>query len=185
MRSDLYEHSYHHLGDSESRQSLLLKYLNREQLGIEIAPWHSPLVPKKEGYQVQVLDILSTSALIERCRKDPACAEKIGNIEDVDIIASAIEIGDVIKARGQENTYDYIVSSHNFEHLSDPIYFLKGCGNVLRAGGLLSMAIPDKKYTFDYFRTLSSTADFLRAYYLKQNAPTPFQIFDFSSKLVK
>jgi SAM-dependent methyltransferase len=83
--------------------------------------------------------------------------------------------------RHQLGTFDYIISSHNFEHLPDPVRFLQGCGKVLRAGGILSMAIPDRRTCFDYFRPHSTLADLLDGYFAARERPTPAQLFEQNS----
>jgi 3-dehydroquinate dehydratase len=56
-----------------------------------------------------------------RATNDPhITAEQRVSIEDVDIVGSSIAIGDLVEARGETGTFDYIVSSHNFEHLPEP-----------------------------------------------------------------
>ena len=73
--------------------------------------------------------------------------------------------------------FDYILSSHNFEHLPNPIRFLQGCQKVLKPGGVLSMAIPDMRATFDHFRPRSVIGDWLEAYFANRVRPTPAQVF--------
>jgi hypothetical protein len=53
---------------------------------------------------------------------------------------------------------------------------------VLRPGGLLCLAIPDRRYTFDYNRRSSGLADVIEAFVRKNRRPTPVQIFDALSK---
>ena len=163
------------------RKELILRYVNKDQLGIEVSPWHAPIAPKKLGYNIKTLDIFDIKTLVEICKKDPNTHHLWNEIENVDIVSSATDIGDVIVKNGQSHSFDYILSSHNFEHLPDPIRFLQGCGQALKNGGILSMAIPDKRYTFDYFRPNSTTGHFLEAYIEKRTQPSKYQIFEFGS----
>ena len=149
--------------------------------GIEVAPYHSPLAPKRDGFNCLTLDIFNYEQLLENARKDPNVRDKIDNIQPVDIVASATNIDAAVMDRDELETYDYIVSSHNFEHLPNPIKFLKACGRVLKKNGLLSMAIPNKRFTFDIARPLSSFADFYRAFHENYERPDPWTIFDFQS----
>lgn len=168
-----------------SRRDQICKYIDRTMRGIEIAPWHSPIAPKRMGYDVKTLDVLDVEALRKRCIEDPSCAHKVGDIEDVDFVAPASEIDRVIGEHGGLNTFDYIISSHNFEHLPNPVKFLRACGSVLKEGGYLSMAIPDKRRTFDAFRSLTTAADYLEWYFEDREKPTPYQVFDFSASFLK
>ncbi len=52
---------------------------------------------------------------------------------------------------------------------------------MLRPDGLLCLAIPDRRYTFDYHRRTSGLADVIEAFVRKNRRPTPVQIFDFES----
>jgi len=164
------------------RVNFIKKHLTKEMKGIEVAPWHNPIVAKKDGYNVRILDIFSTEQLRKRCLADPQVPDHhLENIEEVDFVASALDIDSAVGSAGDLGTYDYILSSHNFEHLPNPIKFLQACGRVLRAGGHLSMAVPSKNYTFDFFRRLTTTADFLESYFEKRSRPSPYQLYDFSS----
>jgi SAM-dependent methyltransferase len=51
---------------------------------------------------------------------------------------------------------DYLCSSHVMEHLPNPLFGLFEWHRVLRAGGLLYLVVPDKRYTFDAPRPLTA-----------------------------
>jgi SAM-dependent methyltransferase len=140
--------------------------------------WHSPIVSKREGYNVLSLDVFDEATLRERATQDPLVPrDHIPNIQPVDLMGTAMEIERLAADRGVLGQVDYIVSSHNFEHLPDPVRFLQGCAAVLRPGGHLTMAIPDRRACFDYFRSHSMTGDFLAAYFEARTRPTPAQNF--------
>ncbi len=61
-----------------------------------------------------------------------------------------------------DDTLDYLCSSHVLEHLPDPIAALHEWHRVLRPGGLLYLVVPDKRYTFDEPREVTSCAHLLR-----------------------
>lgn len=161
-----------------NRIEKVVKHINKKMRGIEIAPWHTPLAPKRDGWNCLSLDLFSLDALRKKNQNDQNLSnELISNIEEVDIIGSASDIEDLIAARGEMGSFDYVISSHNFEHLPNPIKFLQGAAAVLKENAILSMAIPDKRGCFDYFRPHSETADFLAAYAENRVAPTITQIF--------
>lgn len=149
--------------------------------GIEVAPYHNPLAAKSKGYNCLTLDIFDYEQLLENARKDPNLHGKVDHIESVDIVASATDLDEAIERRGELGSFDYVLSSHNFEHLPNPIRFLKACGRVLKKDGLLTMAIPNKRFTFDYGRALSSFVDVYRAYHESHIQPDPWVLFDFST----
>ena len=59
---------------------------------------------------------------------------------------------------------DAVVASHVFEHIPDPIGWLRNFASVLRPGGTVTLAIPDMRYTFDVNRRVSEVSDLLDAY---------------------
>lgn len=161
------------------RKSEIIRFATQNDLGIEIAPFFSPLLPKTNGFNCLSIDVFDQQKLIEIAKKDPNIPkESIPNIELVDIVGSAVEIETLIKRKNLGNRpISYIISSHNLEHLPNPIRFLQGCSAVLRSGGILSLAIPDKRGCFDYYRQTSELADFLQAYIEKRERPTNYDIF--------
>src|SRR5580658_539233 len=135
------------------RREQILKHITKRQRGIEIGPWFAPLAAKRDGYNCLSFDVFDTETLRKNAEGDPFVDSScVSSIEGVDIVGSSTEICDIIAARGELSTFDYIVSSHNLEHLPNPIRFLQGCHKVLKPGGYLSMAVPDKRACFDYFR---------------------------------
>jgi SAM-dependent methyltransferase len=164
------------------RREQLLKHITKWQKGIEIGPWFAPLAPKREGYNCLSFDVFDTETLKKNAEDDPLLDNSgVSSIETVDIVGSSTEILDVIAARGELGTFDYIISSHNFEHLPNPIKFLQGCEKVLKVGGYLLMAVPDKRACFDYFRPTSTFGSWLEAYTGNFIRPTAGQGFEQAS----
>jgi SAM-dependent methyltransferase len=159
----------------------LRKYISKDKLGIEVGPWHYPAAPKREGYNCLVLDVFDTQTLLERAKADPLVRNGIDAIEEVDLLGSASDIDQLVGKLGLAGEVDYIVSSHNFEHLPDPIRFLQACEKVLKPGGVLSMAIPDRRTCFDYFRPHTPLSAWLEAYFEARKSPNLKQIFEHQS----
>lgn len=53
---------------------------------------------------------------------------------------------------------DFVIANHFIEHAEDPITCLKTFTRVLKQGGTLYLAIPDKRHTFDAPRDLTEIA---------------------------
>ena len=114
------------------RREQILKHTTKDQKGIEIGPWFAPLAPEREGYNCLSFDVFKTEDLRRIAERDPNVDNsRIASIEDVDIVCSSTEIYDAVAARDELGGFDYIISSHNFEHLPNPIKFLRGCEKVL------------------------------------------------------
>ena len=157
-----------------TRNEILLEGITKEMLGIELGPFHSPLVPKRSGYRSLGLDVFDLPRLREIATGELSLTEgQVAQIEEVDLLGPAMDIERLVNDKGLLGKIDYIISSHNFEHFPDPIRFLQGCANVLRPGGRLIMAIPDRRGCFDYFRPFSTTSSVLSAYAENLKMPSP------------
>jgi SAM-dependent methyltransferase len=51
-----------------------------------------------------------------------------------------------------DESYDFVLSSHNLEHFANPIRALKEWGRVLKHGGLMVVVLPHYAKCFDYRR---------------------------------
>jgi SAM-dependent methyltransferase len=51
-----------------------------------------------------------------------------------------------------DNSYDFVLSSHNLEHFANPVKALKEWQRVTRPGGGLILVVPDHTRTFDHRR---------------------------------
>ncbi|MDQ2150672.1 methyltransferase domain-containing protein [Alcaligenaceae bacterium C4P045] len=161
------------------RRDVILKYITKEKQGIEIGPFHSPLTPKRDGYNCLVMDVFDLATLKKMARENVGISdEQCELLEDVDLLGSSTHIDKVVEQHGKLGQFDYLVSSHNFEHLPNPIRFLQGCAKVLKPGGMLSMAIPDRRACYDYFRSATPLSAWLEAYFADRNQPTLTQNFD-------
>ncbi len=159
----------------------LLPHLENGALGLEIAPWHSPVLPKAQFPNVHTLDVFSQGELVDRALHTmPAlAANKIAAIEPVDFVGNAANLGAVIPIH-LHGKFRFILSSHNFEHIPNPIRFLADCFDVLADDGILVMAIPDKRACFDHWRPLSTVGQMIEAYAGEREAPSIGQQVDHS-----
>ncbi len=162
-----------------NRTQELLRFVRKDQVGLEIAPYFNPLTPKAQGFRCESVDVFDTDRLRQNAAADPALnAADVARIEDVDHVFDACQLGDLRNHSPHFGAYAFVVSSHNFEHLPNPIKFLQGAYDALAPGGMLSMAIPDYRACFDYFRFPTRLNDWLRAFHEDHRAPTPYTHFD-------
>ena len=132
--------------------------ITKDMHGLEIGPSLRPVVPKREGYLVEIVDHLSREELTA---KYAAMGLDTSAIEEVDHIWDGRSYCELT---GKQDYYDYIVASHVIEHTPDFIAFLKDCSAMLKDGGILSLAVPDKRYTLDHFRTVTTVAEVIDQY---------------------
>ena len=122
--------------------------------GIEIGALHHPLsVPA--GVDVRYVDRLPESGLREHYPE-----------LDGERFVPVSVIGDAQDLSGlSDNSVDFVVANHLFEHLEDPIRGLEEMVRVLRPGGALYLALPDPRVTFDCDRELTTAEHVLDDYF--------------------
>ena len=155
-----------------ARETKVFHLLDKNGVGLEIGPSHNPIAPKKQGYNVHILDHASAEDLRKKY-KDHGI--NLDNIEDVDFVWNGETFQELI---GKTNCYDWIIASHVIEHVPNFISYLQQCEALLKQDGILSLVIPDKRYCFDYFSSSSSTGSILDAYSEKRVKPSHGQVFD-------
>jgi SAM-dependent methyltransferase len=141
--------------------------------GLEIGPSHNPVFPKREGFNVEILDYADEVALVQKYLQlgvDPTAIEK------VDYVSNGAMLHEVIPRRAE---YDFIFSSHAIEHVTDFIGYIKSCELLLKPGGVIAMAVPDKRYTFDIFQPITTTGRVLEAFYRNSARHSGAAVYDF------
>lgn len=146
-------------------------------LGLEIGALTAPLLTPALG-PVEYADHLPTAGLRTKYHDDP-------NV-DVDAIVEVTYVLDerpLPEVMGTDR-FHHVVASHVIEHVPDLIGWLEEIRAVLRPGGVLALAIPDKRYTFDVMRR-TSTVDVMVDVHLRGiRRPTPQQAFDHYGNVV-
>jgi len=130
------------------------------QRALEIGPSYNPILPKKDGFRVFVVDHATQQELIEKYRAFGVT--DTSNIESVDFVTI-----DLSTLRGEEK-FDLIVASHLIEHTPDLIKFINDCSALLTDTGTLALLVPDKRYCFDAFRPLSTPGAVLDSHLHRQ-----------------
>lgn len=140
------------------RKHNLIKHIKGK--GIEIGALNNPLNVDHEKAWVTYLDMLDKEGLAKQNPEIPASEIKapdiVADAENLEILGDASE--------------DFIIASHLLEHLPNPIKTLKEFYRILKTGGILYMNIPDKRYTFDKERPVTSLSHLLQDY---KNEATP------------
>ena len=119
--------------DRESLASLFL-----EGDGIEIGAMNNPLkVPERA--RVRYVDYRPAEELRALYPGIP--------VKEPDIVADGARL-EVIP----DGSQDFVIACHLIEHIEDPVGAIKNWLRVLKDGGILFVAIPDKRLTFDVER---------------------------------
>jgi SAM-dependent methyltransferase len=106
--------------------------------GLEVGALHAPLrLPR--GAAVRYVDHMSVPDLR---RHYPELADK--DLVEVDVVDN----GETLASQ-PDTSADFIVANHFIEHTEDPLGTLTNHLRVLRPGGILDLAGPDRRRTFD------------------------------------
>ncbi|MCY7273284.1 MAG: class I SAM-dependent methyltransferase [Phormidesmis sp. CAN_BIN44] len=70
----------------------------------------------------------------------------LSKIVDVDYVWGEKSLIDLLET---EAPLDYVIASHVIEHVPDFIGWLSEVRGILKPGGILSLAIPDKRQCLD------------------------------------
>jgi len=148
------------------------------QRGIEIGPLTTPIVTREMG-TIRYVDHAATEELKTKYADDAGVDTR--KIVEIDYVWGAQSLPDLVS---NEAPFDYAIASHVIEHVPDFIGWLKEIQAILKPGGILSLAIPDKRFCFDYHRQLTKPADVLEAYLRRSRKPSPRQVFDYFASAV-
>lgn len=78
-----------------------------------------------------------------------------------------------------ENDFDFLIANHFIEHLVNPIRFLEILSRAMKPKALLFLTVPDKDFTFDQKRTLTSNEHLWNDYLNKETEISDSHIKDF------
>lgn len=136
--------------------------------GIEIGPLYRPIVRKNEGEVYYIDRAFAPELRVLYPQIDP------NEIVDVDFVWGSATLADCVGGR----LFDYCIASHVVEHVPDLVTWLQEVSEILKIGGRLSLVVPDRRYTFDYFRKESTIAEVAEARSERRRKPNYRQVFD-------
>lgn len=122
--------------------------------GIEIGALHSPLSVPSNAH-VKYVDRGS----VESLRAQYPELNQVALVE-VDIIDDGERLENI-----PDNSQDFVIANHFLEHCQNPILTIQNMLRVLHQGGILYMAVPDKRYTFDALRPVTDLEHLLKEYH--------------------
>lgn len=158
------------------RAAILLAGATPDWRIIEIGPSHAPIAPRSSGWNTTVVDHVDQAGLIAKYATDPLL--DTSRIEPVDVVWTGGTLDAVVPA-ALHGSFDLLIASHVIEHFPDPIGVLKSAETLLRPdGGTISLAVPDKRVCFDFFRPPSSTGQLLAAHRQERTRHTAASLFD-------
>jgi len=129
-------------GDPLDRAAIARRFLRGD--GIEIGALHQPL-PTPRGARVRYVDRLSGREL--RAHYPELAGERL-------VEPDVLDDGERL-ARFADASLDFVIANHFLEHCQDPIGALRSFARTLRPGGVLFLAVPDKRHSFDRERPVT------------------------------
>lgn len=134
-----------------NRETIAKTYLEGD--GIEIGALNFPLKTsvKCNTKYVDIIDKKTQLSIFPELKET--------EIVDVDII----ENGEHLKSFSSDSQ-DYIIANHFLEHCQNPIGTIERFLSVLKPNGVIFMAIPDKRYTFDLNREVTQIDHLVKDY---------------------
>lgn len=123
--------------------------------GIEIGALHKPV--DLSGTQVEHVAYVDSMPL-------EALRQHYPELDDLPLVSPDI-IADGTTLDGvASGTLDFIIANHLIEHLENPLLALEIWYAKLRPGGVVFMAVPDKRVTFDKHRPLTPLSHLIDDY---------------------
>ena len=159
------------------RLEKLLFGIERTARILEVGPSHNPVAPKAAGWQSFVLDHATQADLKEIYREHGVALDRI---EPVDFVWAGGAIHDAVPAT-QHGTFDACIASHVLEHLPDPLGFFASLDHLLTVDGMVSLALPDKRFCFDYFRPLTLAPAWIEAFERKATRHSRRNVMEFAA----
>jgi SAM-dependent methyltransferase len=153
------------------RKDHLVGGLDLSRPGVEYGPLTRPLVTKDMG-PVLYVDYGDTETVRAKAYRD----DPNDRINPADIVEIDLVWGE--RPLKESGSFAYALASHVIEHVPNPIGWLLEIAEALDDDGIIALAVPDKRYTFDIQRPLSTTGELVQSWLEKRVRPSIRQIFD-------
>ncbi|HMN62180.1 MAG TPA: methyltransferase domain-containing protein [Anaerolinea sp.] len=115
--------------------------------GVEIGALHKPF--KLTGLPVSKISYVDRMTNEDLRKQYP-------ELNDLDLVEVDIVDDGSTLSRIPDESLDFIIANNLIEHLQNPIKTLENWHRKLRPGGIIYLAVPDKRYTFDIDRKITT-----------------------------
>jgi predicted SAM-dependent methyltransferase len=138
--------------------------------GLEIGPMDKPLVSKPH-HDIKYLDAFPFEVVLERCKqnpnRDPECAVQLDYVTENRPISESVD-----------RTFDYVTAVHVVEHMPNLLGWLRDLANILNDKGKVFLVVPDRRFTFDHARPLTSLGQLIENDLQHLDKPSFRSVFD-------
>jgi SAM-dependent methyltransferase len=123
----------------DTRRVIAAAFLHGD--GIEIGALHHPLIVPRTA-RVKYVDRMKVAELRQHY-------PELGNepLVETEIVDDGETLATIADA-----TQDFVIANHFIEHCENPLLTFQSLLRVLKPGGILFLAVPDKRFTFDVDR---------------------------------
>ena len=156
---------------AQTRREFLRRHSDGAVVGriLEIGAFDNPTFRRELGDQVEYLDFFSREELVEmhkgNPRRNPSAAVEVDHVVKSSDFSTKLKPG-----------FDLIVAHHVMEHVPDVIFWFQQIERLLAVDGWLFLSIPDRRYTFDFFRPISLATQMIRAHAERLERPDVWQL---------
>ena len=157
---------------------------NKEARILELGPLTRPLLERKDYLNYFFADIRSTEEIRElysgnKYLKETGISVEIEKIVEIDFV---IKNGYKETFKGVEK-FDYVIVSHVLEHIPNLLEFFVEIRKIMKENASLIIIYPDKRFSFDYFRTNTKFSDVYNVY-ISDGKRVASQVLDFYTNVI-
>ena len=151
--------------------------------GLEVGPLHRPIIARDEG-DVSYVDVYDRDGIVRHYEDDPAVpVEDIPEI-DFHLIQADGTTLTLVEATKSGAPFAWVMASHVIEHVPDVIGWLAELATIVEDGGVLVLAVPDKRYCFDVHRPPTTVGQMVDAHAAGDQRPSVAAVYDYFSSVV-
>jgi SAM-dependent methyltransferase len=133
----------------DTRRAIAAEFLHGD--GIEIGALHQPLIVPGTA-RVTYVDRMTVADLRQHY---PELVHQL--LVETQIVDDGETLATIADA-----TQDFVIANHFIEHCENPMLTFQTLLRVLKPGGIVFMAVPDKRFTFDVDRPVTTIDHVLR-----------------------
>ena len=156
----------------------LIEYIDVKSKILDVGPLNGPIFTKEEA-NIYYAAINSTEE-VKRIYSNLE-ESRFNRIVDIDYV---IEDSYENTFKNKDIKFDYVVFSHVFEHIPNPIEVLIDVSTILKFNGKLCLLLPDKEFTFDHYRDNTTFADWFDVYFRGEEYTLPKIVLDYTLGIV-
>jgi len=134
---------------NDTRRAIAAAFLHGN--GIEIGALHQPLSVPRDA-RVKYVDRMNVAEL----------RQQYPELVNAPLIETEIIDDGETLATIADATQDFVIANHFIEHCENPLLTFQNLLRVLKPGGVVFMAVPDKRFTFDVDRPCTTLDHVLR-----------------------